>query len=212
MTWPGAISRVPNLRSADSRLVPGRSMRSRCSGYAAAASRRNRASRAFAACSPPRRSAGLRSMPSCSQVGMTATRARTSLGTGGSVRGGGNGLPIIAVSRKTRANWLNTEYGLPAPVRSVPGGISVSPSYRSSFAPSPMRRSRSRANGSTHRWATTRSAFHSRARRGTTSTLLPATTSRREPRSASAASRALSESSRNCMRCGSSRARTGAKK
>ncbi len=125
-TWRAEM--VPNLRSADSRLVPGRSMRSRCSGYAAAASRRNRRSRSFAACSPPRRIAGLRSMPSCSQVGMTVARARTSLGTGGKLRGGGRGLPIIAVSRKLLANGLNTEYGLPAPVLRVPGGISVSPS------------------------------------------------------------------------------------
>jgi hypothetical protein len=132
-------------------------------------------------------------------LGIGTVSAATSRGTGGSERGGASGLSTATMCPNARANPPNTEYGLPAPVRSVSGGASISPSYSWKRSPRTFRtrRSPSRPTGSTQGRASTRSAFHSRASRGTRSTLLPLTTTRRDPSAARFRSSTRSESSRN---------------
>ena len=53
--------------------------------------------------------------------------SRTRVLLGGNARGARSGAPIRAARSNARAKAVNTEYGVPLPVRSVPGISSVSP-------------------------------------------------------------------------------------
>ena len=100
--------RVPNFRSAESRLVPARSSRLRWASYARAAPPRNTRSLSRAAVSPPGSTRGLGVIPRDSQVGMGTVAAVTPSGNGGRLSGAGSGRSIAAVPAKARANGVNT--------------------------------------------------------------------------------------------------------